>query len=459
MYEGRPRSISASALPVTPRKFRKPRDIFIAEGILLEPAQVHARLDQVLAARPGGGIGELVDAGGAVLRVVGLIAERGVAEDGNLAEAEIARVGRDRRKAHLAVQVARHVLLEDAGGDAVEAEPEFVHQVGREDVGLARHRVLRAPRNVISKAGDGHQGGSGERFEQAAVAEAVAKTQCVRRAEVVVEAQVEVVVAVALRGRGDIILSGHGPVGKRVQRRDGQSHGVETVLGNHVAGERRLGERIDGVDVAARKIAHAFERGRNVGDPGDAFAHAPPFVVGEDERAVADHGTAERAAELVALILRAVFGGRSEEVAGVGDAIAEELVGGSVDLVGAALQHHVDLPAGIAAGEGVVGAGGHLELAHGVHRRSQADAIQLGVAVEHAIQDELVGVLAGAVDVDGEIAAHRTRRTGGGRHDARQQQTQLEEIAAVERQARNLAVIDDAAQRGRFGAQQARAWR
>src|SRR6185369_12126871 len=105
--------------------------------------------------------------------------------------------------------------------------------------------------NVIPKAGDGHQGGSGEWFKQTAVAEAVAKTQCVRRSEVVVEAEVEVVVPVAQRRRGDIILSGHGPVGERVQRGDCQSYTVETVLGNHITRERRLGERIDGIDVAA----------------------------------------------------------------------------------------------------------------------------------------------------------------------------------------------------------------
>ena len=124
-----------------------------------------------------------------------------------------------------------------------------------------------------------------------------------------------------------------------------------------------------------------------------------------------------------------------------------------MELVAAAFEHHVELPAGVAPERGVVAAGGHLELAHGVHRRRHGDAVELGVAVENAVEQELIGILPGAVDVDREIAADRSRRALGGRDHAGQQQTQLVEIAPVQGQAGNLPVIHYAAERRRAGAQ------
>ena len=47
----------------------------VAESILPDPSHVEARLDQMPAAHPGGGVDRLVDAGGAVLRVVRFVAE------------------------------------------------------------------------------------------------------------------------------------------------------------------------------------------------------------------------------------------------------------------------------------------------------------------------------------------------------------------------------------------------
>src|SRR5262249_39385002 len=118
---------------------------------------------------------------------------------------------------------------------------------------------------------------------------------------------------------------------------NGQTHGIEAVTGNHVSRKRKLRERINHVRAATRKIAFTFERGRYVCDACDTFAQAPPFIVGEKESPVTSDWAANRATELVALVLRALLRGRSEEVSRIRDAIPKELVCSTVQLVRAAL--------------------------------------------------------------------------------------------------------------------------
>src|SRR5262245_24002637 len=122
---------------------------------------------------------------------------------------------------------------------------------------------------------------------------------------------------------------------------------MDPVSRNDVSGERTLCERIDREQAAAREVANAFEFGGNVADARDAFPHAPALVIGEQERPVPDEWASQGAAELVALVLRTLLGGRGEEVSRVERAVAEKLVSRAVKLVGAALQHDVHLPPGI----------------------------------------------------------------------------------------------------------------
>ena len=268
-----------------------------------------------------------------------------------------------------------------------------------------------------------------------------------------IQADVEMILAIAHRGRRNIVLIRRGSVGKRIEGGDGEANRVPALQGNRVAGKGKLGEKIDGQEVALGEIAYPFQFGGNVGDAGDAFAQAAAFVIAEEERAVSSDGTARGYAELVALVLRTLLRGRSKEVARIQSTVPEELVGRAVELIGAGPEDDVHLPAGVAAERGVVGAGRDLELAHGVHGRRHADTVQLGIAVEDAVQEEVVGVLARAVDVDGKLAANRAGGTRSGRSNAGKQEAELVEIAPVERQAGDLAILDHAAERGGLRAQ------
>ena len=81
-------------------------------------------------------------------------------------------------------------------------------------------------------------------------------------------------------------------------------------------------------------------------------------------------GTAERAAELVALELG--NGACVEVVAGVESAVAQEFKGGAVELVGARSGDDADLRAVALAVACAVGVGGDVELAHRIHAQQLA---------------------------------------------------------------------------------------
>jgi len=141
------------------------------------------------------------------------------------------------------------------------------------------------------------------------------------------------------------------------------------------------------------------------------------FVIGEEERPVVHQRPAQRAAELVALVLWRRLIGRREKVVTTERAVAEEIVSSAMELVAAGARDHADLAARVSAETGIISGSCHFELADGVHGRRHAGAVQLGVAIVGAIQQEVVGVLARSVDADGKRAADRSRRAFGRRRD------------------------------------------
>src|ERR1043166_7110521 len=77
---------------------------------------------------------------------------------------------------------------------------------------------------------------------------------------------------------------------------------AEQVLGNAIAGERRAAARIlKGKACDAGKIAVAPRLHRNRAERFDAASLGVLFVVGEEEGMVAPHGSADGAAELIAI--------------------------------------------------------------------------------------------------------------------------------------------------------------
>src|ERR1039457_944870 len=153
------------------------------------------------------------------------------------------------------------------------------------------------------------------------------------------------VVAIALRGRGNEVLIGRGAIRLRIERGNGEANRIEVWPGNHVAGEGRLREGIDSRNGAVREIAGAFPSGGDVGDARQPLAHPAAFVIGEEEGGIAAQRTARRGAELVALVGRAGLARGGEEVARVHRAVAQELVGRAVELVAAAFEQYVGLTA------------------------------------------------------------------------------------------------------------------
>ena len=215
-----------------------------------------------------------------------------------------------------------------------------------------------------------------------------------------------------------------------------------------VGGEGEAGGGIvEGLADVEDAVEHV--RGGHGGLGGDGLADALAFIAEEEEGLIPQDGTANGGAEGVLFEGGLFDAGRGEVGAGVGVLVADKLVGGAVELVGAGLGDDVDLAAGHAAVLGGVDAGEQAELLDDFNGRAEAGLGDAHVVVEDAVDGELVGDLAGAGDVDAAAEAEggvlRGLEGSGG------QQSQSIELAVGERELDDLLVIDERAVRGGLG--------
>ena len=294
------------------------------------------------------------------------------------------------------------------------------------------------------KPGTACEPGAGERLEEVAVTEAVARTVTVARARRrVVDACVELIAAVRAGGGRHEVLKRHRPVRLRIERRNGQPDRAQAIsAGSGLPGTAAACTgSIGRAKRLCEKSPRALGERRNVGHERDAFTRARAFVVGEEEHAVPDDGTAEQSRRTDGA------GSRGQARSSVRSSWWHRACDGGrtrtpcPKAVSARLRDDIDLARRVAAKRRVRRARDDLELLHGVHREGDAKRVQLGVDVQHAVQQIAVRVLASAVDVKREVAADRPGRPGCRRRRARRQQAQFEDTAAVERQPDNLTAI------------------
>ena len=376
----------------------------------------------MIAARPRHRVCDVNGVGRAALRVVVLVPERRVAGDRDEAETSVARVAPRLGQSHIAVDDAP-LFGEHAGRDAVEADTSLVEQIRRKNVRRACDGILSAPRDVAAVTGERRESRAAERFEQAAIGEAVATHQVECAAECRVAADIEMIRSIAFGRRRDIVADLLGAVGARIERRNRTADRVSQGRGKCIA----------------RSV------GRNCADPGDAFVGTRALVVGEEERAVADDRSADRESRLRALILRIGLTFRREVVRRVERPVSEERVGCALQLVGARLHHHADLRSGLATMRCLRGARQHFEFLNRIHGRTHAGGVQLRIDVVGAVEQETVEILPATVDAEREIPADGARGSLRCRGGTGRKQCQLEKVSAVERHVQYLAVLDDGA--------------
>ena len=114
-----------------------------------------------------------------------------------------------------------------------------------------------------------------------------------------------------------------------------------------------------------------------------------------------------------------------------------------MELVGARFEGDIYLRAAAPPKGGIVGAGQDFKLADRVHGRIDGEGIELGVPVVNTVEDEIIGVFAGPVDIDRELPAHGTRGARRGRRRPGNEKAQLQEIAPIEGKPRDLLVLYD----------------
>ena len=250
-----------------------------------------------------------------------------------------------------------------------------------------------------------------------------------------------------------VVLKGGAQVAARGQQR--RRAGVVNLVGPHrPAGGVRSGHRpqvarkIPGLQ-RRRRHRSAIHAGRNL---------PPPDVVGKEEGPVLEDRAAQRGAEFVAdqrcrdELALPVHEKRValEQAPGLHGAVAVKLVQDPVKLVRPRLGDDVDLPAGALAELGGVIVDLDLELLNGRNGRRERDPRVPLVGVGDPV--ELEGVLLRPRSPDRDAAAASRAWLSG--VDPGDQQRQLHETLAVQRQLVDLLVVDDGAQRGALGVEQ-----
>ena len=219
---------------------------------------------------------------------------------------------------------------------------------------------------------------------------------------------------------------------------------------------------VKGSRTCRREHARPLGGRRDARDARDPAGDARALVIDEEERPVLDEGAAQVAAELVLVVGRLRLARPlREEVVRVQRVVAEVVVGGAVELVGARLGGDADGGARRASVLGRVGRGHDLELLDGVdggarHLGGQLLHVGGDAVVVDAVQQEVVLQRAGAVDVDPPGAAERgaaalLREAVALR--TRHERQQVVPVADRERELRHGVLVDHGPER-RLVAQQ-----
>ncbi len=304
------------------------------------------------------------------------------------------------------------------------------------------------------------------RTERQGIDEAVAAEDREVRRDLVVDADVELILARIGDGRRRVDrLPTRARVRVRDERDDGGADRVPALWRDHPLALRVLAEgRAPGrerIDDHGAEQARLFRGRRHQADARDALVIAQPLVVAEPERAVLDERAADRRAELVALPLRFRRAERvREEVGRIQPVVAQELVDAPPHHVGAGLDRGVDDRAGAAPVLGRIRVRLNLEFLQRFDRRLHeldvlaAKRIRVGDVVDAVEQEDVVeGAVAVDVQHPLEVDAGQPRRAG---QHAGRQQGELVVVAAIQRQLDDLLLVDHQAARGGVGVEERR---
>ena len=261
-------------------------------------------------------------------------------------------------------------------------------------VGLLNPRALKTA--IPRAAGHAENG----RLENDWLLEAETAAQPILVGYVVVDFFVRVV-GVLVKGQQRVVVVGRSRRAKwqirlRNQLQDLKRDWVDAGLRNGVAGKRRPADTRRGV---ARQwivylvrilaqVACAGQRGRNCHQIAVRLMIGGPQVVSEDEQLVLLDWPAGRPAKVV---VGHVADAGVEETARVEGGVLQELVGGTVPVVGARLQNDVGHRAGGAAEDDVMVTGGNVHGLDSLDGRNdhlqQARALVVVNALDHVVVD------------------------------------------------------------------------
>ena len=402
-------------------------------------------------------------------RVVAVIvaAERHHAGDAEAREHLPIDVVVDRRRQPEARRLEAQALVVEDEQRPGKAEPRVEHRGVRHRAVVVGDEVVGAILFVDAPLGDGDVGGEedGRRAERLAIRIAHEHLLLVR--QLVIDPAVDVVdVQLGVAGREIVLRAGHGIPGLVRQReviehvaRDGIDQvrrdpvALELVTNESAGRVRPRRERIEDANQLAvlreglGEVPLALRQRRHGGRRLRLPLFAQALERRHEEGAAPLDRPARDAAELAALVIAERRSRTLREiVVRIERRVAEELVGAAVELVGAGLVDDVQDAAEAAAVLGGIVRAEHLELLDRVDRGEHRDArepVDGGEGGRHPVDHRIHHRRPRAVDA----VAHRVVVVADRAGHARRQEDQRIDVAGVQRQLEDAAVVDELADR------------
>src|SRR5258708_5265856 len=314
--------------------------------------------------------------------------------------------------------------------DAVGADAGLVHQRGAEHRSFVQGEHLAVALARVAKAGDA---GARAGLDAQIVLEHVVAVQAVLLAENVMNVRRALV---DIHGRSartqEGRLSVEGSVGCRYETQQGP--------GRRPAGRQNR--------VAGGGIEYLVGQGQSL-----ALAYS--FITHKKEGLVFENRPAQVAAELVALERRNPVGSRYnithngdrvKGVAGVEKVVTNKIIELAVILIGARPGCDIDDGSGVASEFRAVGGIIDLELRHRVDGRLEGDLVLHHIVQVDSVDHEIDRVFAIAGGVEGKraLSAQRSGQKAvlRRRYGSRNQQRQIDKMAAVQRDFLNCFLVD-----------------
>src|SRR6266850_4073138 len=248
--------------------------------------------------------------------------------------------------------------------------------------------------------------------------------------------------SISLQRRSHEVLTGNVPVRRREQGGEFHPYGVQPRGGDPISTKRLAREWIPNDNTALTEVTIALEQARNIRGSRLCLLRSSEVTVEKKEIVRAGKRTSQCSAELVPTQVRCTFVRKIEEVFCIQTGVPEEFVCRTMKVAATRPRSDRNLGAAITAVFGIVVVFKNREFLDRIDARIDDEIIQEEVVIVDAIEQEVIGGLGCATDIDGAAGLIGKVRAWCRRSHAWGQKHQLKKLPAIQRHGFHKPIVE-----------------